>query len=348
MALQTNCPHCQLPLLLPDNCGGQTTRCPSCLQVFVIPGAAPVVAAPPTDQLAPLADETLTEADLKHAEERFNQLTAENVGLQLELSRRLRLQNQLAMQTTWLRRFRAGRKTLDESIGRIGGFFVTVVLAAALAIVLFSIVGLSAFGYFVVVVLAMIAACVAYIPFSFYPDDVQLALLLPKQDERLAEATAAYNQLVATEEAQRAHVMAAEAEFKRIRAAVSSRLAWLRNCQWQQMNAKTLAKFLEQVFQEHGYTVEQTGKMGQVGIDLVVARGGQRVAVQVKGIQAGTVDTQIVQQTEAGKGRFQCQRAAVITNAQFMPSARQLADKLGVRLVDAAGLPELIEGRIDI
>jgi hypothetical protein len=36
----------------------------------------------------------------------------------------------------------------------------------------------------------------------------------------------------------------------------------------------------------------------------------------------------------------------VITNAQFLPSARQTADKLGVRLVDARDIPELIEGRV--
>ena len=348
MALKTNCPHCQSPLLLPDDCGGQTTRCPSCLQTFVIPGLAPVVAAPPTAQVATAADEQYSEADLQRAEERLNELTAENVGVQLELSRRLRLRNRLQTQTTWLRRFQAGRKVLDESIGRIGGFFVAIVLTAALALVLFSIIGLSAFGYFIVVVLAMIAACLVYIPFSFYPDDVQLALLLPRQEERLAEAIAAHNQLLATEAAQREHLAAADAEFKRIRTAVSSRLAWLRNCQWQQMNAKTLVRFLEQVFEEHGYTVEQTGKMGQVGIDLVVSRGATRTAVQVKGIQASTVDAQVIQQTDAAKSRFQCQKSAVITNAQFMPSARQLADKLGVRLVDGNEIPELIEDRVQL
>ncbi len=314
--------------------------------MFVIPGAAPQVAAPPTSDLAPVGDEELTEDDLKRAEERLAELTAENVGLQLELARRLRLRNKLTMQTVWLRRFQMGRRTLDHSIGRIGGFFVSIVLAAALAIVLFSIIGLSAFGYFVVVVLAMIVTCVVYIPFSFYPDDVQLALLLPRQEERLADTTASYNQMVATEAAQREHLVAAEDEFKRVRAAVSSRLAWLRKCQWQAMNAKTLVRFLEQVFQEHGYAVEQTGKMGQQGIDLVVTRSGSRVAVQVKGIQVGTVDAQVVQQTDDAKGRFQCPRAAVITNAQFLPSARQLADKLGVQLIDAGGIPDLIEGQV--
>ena len=316
--------------------------------MFVIPGTAPVVAAPPTAELAPAADVQLTETDLKRAQARFDELTAENVGLQVELARRVRLRNRQATQTTWLRRFQAGRKKLDHSIGRIGGFFATLVVAASLAMVLFSVFGLSAYGYFVVVTLTLIAAGMAYIPFSFYPDDVQLAQLLPRQEERLAEAMAAHDQLAMTEAAQRQHLIAAEEEFKRIRAAVSSRLAWLRNCQWQQMNAKTLVTFLEQVFQEHGYTVESTGKMGQTGIDLVVVRDGARVAVQVKGFQAGTVNAQVVQQTDAGRGRFQCRRAAVITNAQFLPSARQLADKLGVRLIDAGEMPELIGGRVEL
>jgi hypothetical protein len=43
-----------------------------------------------------------------------------------------------------------------------------------------------------------------------------------------------------------------------------------------------------------------------------------------------------------------CARSVLISNAQFMPSARQLASKLGVRLIDAGQMPDLIEGRITV
>lgn len=225
---------------------------------------------------------------------------------------------------------------------------MAIVLAPAAMIVLLSLFAPSAFTYFALASLAMIAAALAYVPFSYYPDDEALARLIPRRTERLAEATAAHERHARVESAQRQKLIAAETEFQRIKAAVTSKLAWLRSCQWQGMNAKTLVKFLEQVFAEHGYTVEPTGKRGQAGIDLVVSRGGVRTAIQVKGIQVHAVDNPVVQQTHAGQGTYRCQRSAVITNAQFLPSARQLADKLGVQLIDASGIPDLIEGRTSV
>ena len=43
---------------------------------------------------------------------------------------------------------------------------------------------------------------------------------------------------------------------------------------------------------------------------------------------------------------YGCDAAAVITGAQFMPSARQLADRLGCKLIDGSQIPDLIEGRV--
>ena len=352
MSIHVICPHCQSPLLLPENCGGQTTRCPGCMQSFVIPVGPPTASfAAPATQTATVAspmEDQPTEADLKHAQAEFEQLTAENIGLQVELARRLRARNRFAQQGRWLKRFQAGRERLDHSIGRRGGFFVMITLAPAVAIVLISLLGVSAFSYAAVAFMAMLVVGVAYIPFSFCPEDVQLALWIPQQQVQLAAADALHEQLRTAETKQRARLDVAEREYQRIKAAVSSRLAWLRGAQWQQMNSRSLTRFLQQVFEEHGYAVEPTGKKGQVGIDLVVIRNGARVAVQVKGAQVETVDQQVVQQTQAGQGMHRCGRSVLITNSQLMPSARQLAEKLGVQLIDSSQMPELIEGRITV
>jgi hypothetical protein len=352
MTLKVACPHCQTPLLLPDGCGGQLTRCPSCLANFLIPEVptatipvATVLNGAPSQAAAPPGPE-FNEADLKRAQQRFDTLTAENVGLQVELARRARQLRHREQQTAWLKRFQTGRTWLDHSAGRIGGFFITIAVAPALAIVLFSVLGLSVFGYFSIACLAMIAAGCAYVPFSYFPPDEQLAQLIPQAEDRLAETRSQYELLVAGEAVHRESLAEAEIDLARIRSAVSSRLAWLRACHWQGMNSKTLARFLEQVFDEHGFAVEPTGKKGQAGVDFVAERGGVRIAVQVKGIQATSVDESVVRQTHEHRQGYSCQKSAVITNAQFLPSARQTADKLGVRLVDAREIPELIEGRV--
>ncbi len=334
--------------MLPDNCGGQTTRCPSCSDSFVIPGSGAAGSPTPVGAVLAPVEGNVTQADLKRSQDVFERLTAENVGLQLELARRQRKQLRLTRQAAWLGRFQTGRRTLDHSIGRIGGFFVTIALAPAVALVLLSVLPLSAFAYFVVAVLAMIAAGAAYLPFSFYPDDEQLAALAPRVEQALAEATREHDALAHEEAAQRAKLAEAEQEFQRVKMALSSRLHWLRTCQWQQMTSRNLVNFLRQVFEEHGYAVEPTGKVGQVGIDLVVVHGETRVAVQAKGIKTSIVDNQVIQQTDAGKARHRCQRAAVITNGQFLPSARQLAQRLGCKTIDAGQIPDLIEGRIHV
>ncbi len=348
MPIHFSCPHCHSLLLIPENCGGQTTKCPSCGDDFVIPPTATTTSATPVCAvLAPVAGK-VSEADLKRAREVLAGLTAQNVGLQVELARRDRRRNQLAGRLKWLERFQAGRRSLDHTVGRGGGFFLAVTIGPAAFMVLASLFSLSAFGYFFVAVLGMLAAGAAYIPFSYYPDDAKLALLIPRLAEKMAEAGKVHDQLAGEEARHREKLAAADEEHRRVKAALESRLHWLRTCQWQQMTGRNFVNFLKLVLEEHGYSVEPTGKKGQVGIDLVVTRDEQRVAIQAKGAPKGPVDNQVVEQTHAGKAMYQCQAAVVITGARFTPSARELAERLECKLIDGSQIPDLVEGRIGV
>ncbi len=87
MSIRFSCPHCQSLLLLPDDCGGRATKCPNCGDNFVIPGSGtPSDPTPICAVLAPVEGK-VTEEDLARAQQTFERLTAENVGLQVELSR---------------------------------------------------------------------------------------------------------------------------------------------------------------------------------------------------------------------------------------------------------------------
>src|SRR5438045_4028977 len=46
MPILTSCPHCKTSLQAPDNTAGKPVRCSVCKQVFVVPVAVPVAAAP--------------------------------------------------------------------------------------------------------------------------------------------------------------------------------------------------------------------------------------------------------------------------------------------------------------
>ncbi|HYT87537.1 MAG TPA: hypothetical protein VEL76_02355, partial [Gemmataceae bacterium] len=41
MPQKIGCPHCQKPMLIPDNAAGKNVRCPACQKPFTIPGAVP-------------------------------------------------------------------------------------------------------------------------------------------------------------------------------------------------------------------------------------------------------------------------------------------------------------------
>jgi restriction system protein len=104
--------------------------------------------------------------------------------------------------------------------------------------------------------------------------------------------------------------------------------------------------FLAKVFEERGYRVELTGRTGVQGVDLIVDRDGNRVAVQAKGYVGHAVGNDAIQQAFTSSTFYQCQSAAVITNSRYTFAARALAERIGCRLIDGEQIPDLVEGRI--
>ena len=102
------------------------------------------------------------------------------------------------------------------------------------------------------------------------------------------------------------------------------------------------------LFEERGYSVEATGKAGDQGVDLIVAIGDLRIAVQAKGYPASTVGNDAVQQSFAGMAFYSCQRCAVVTNSRFTSSARELAVRVGCTLIDGSQIENLIDGQLKL
>lgn len=216
----------------------------------------------------------------------------------------------------------------------------------AVLVLLASIFSPSALGYLLVMLIGIVLAGTAYLLFIHFPDDVQLTAAIPRLATRLVEANQALDLATAREAEQRQQLAAAEADYKRLQTAFEGRLQWLRSCQWQTMPSGNFARFLTQALEEHGYQVEPSSNRGPLGADLVAVRDGRRVVVRAAGEGTSPVEAQAVEQIHANRGRFNAQTAAVITSGNFLPSARQLAEKLGCRLIDGTQIPELIEGRV--
>lgn len=89
-----------------------------------------------------------------------------------------------------------------------------------------------------------------------------------------------------------------------------------------------------------GVPVIMTSLTGDWGVDLIVGKRPNRLAVQCKR-QARPVGTGAVQEVVSGAPMQDCTHTMVVTNHEFTPAARKLADLHGCILVGGAELPRL-------
>ncbi|MCG7611072.1 MULTISPECIES: restriction endonuclease [Mycobacterium] len=89
-----------------------------------------------------------------------------------------------------------------------------------------------------------------------------------------------------------------------------------------------------------GLPVIMTPLTGDWGVDLIVGRRPNRIAVQCKRLSR-PVGASAVQEVVAGAPMQDCARTMVVTNNDFTPAARKLAALHGCELVAGADLPRL-------
>lgn len=89
-----------------------------------------------------------------------------------------------------------------------------------------------------------------------------------------------------------------------------------------------------------GVPVIMTPLSGDWGVDLILGRRPNRVAVQCKR-QSRPVGASAVQEVVAGAPMQDCVRTMVVTNNEFTPAARKLAERHGCELVGRQELPRL-------
>lgn len=95
------------------------------------------------------------------------------------------------------------------------------------------------------------------------------------------------------------------------------------------------------LFSAMGYAVEETGRRGDFGADLVVERDATRVVVQAKRYERA-VGIEAVQQAIGATRHYGADGAMVVTNASCTPAARSLAASNDVRLVERGELVTLL------
>ncbi len=89
-----------------------------------------------------------------------------------------------------------------------------------------------------------------------------------------------------------------------------------------------------------GLPVIMTPVTGDWGVDLIVGLRPNRIAVQCKRLSR-PVGASAVQEVVAGAPMQDCAKTMVVTNNEFTPAARKLAELHGCELVSGTELPRL-------
>jgi hypothetical protein len=107
-----------------------------------------------------------------------------------------------------------------------------------------------------------------------------------------------------------------------------------------EMTGLEFEDYVARIARSCGVPVIMTPLSGDWGVDLIVGCRPNRLAVQCKR-QSRPVGAGAVQEVVAGAPMQDCAKTMVVTNHEFTPAARKLAELHGCELVGGADLPRL-------
>jgi restriction system protein len=102
----------------------------------------------------------------------------------------------------------------------------------------------------------------------------------------------------------------------------------------QTTDPKIFEELCAEVFADVGFDVTVNGRSGDQGADVIAALDGYRIVVQCK-LYSSPVGNKAVQEVAAARKFYEATVAIVVATQGFTPSARVLAEKLGVVLTQA-------------
>jgi len=107
-----------------------------------------------------------------------------------------------------------------------------------------------------------------------------------------------------------------------------------------EMSGTEFEDYVARIARSCGMPVIMTSITGDWGVDVIVGKRPNRLAIQCKR-QSRPVGASAVQEVVAGAPMQDCSKTMVVTNHEFTPAARKLAELHGCELVGRAELPRL-------
>ncbi|MGB3483023.1 MAG: restriction endonuclease [Mycobacterium sp.] len=106
------------------------------------------------------------------------------------------------------------------------------------------------------------------------------------------------------------------------------------------MSGTDFEDYVARIARSCGIPVIMTPLTGDWGVDLILGRRPDRIAVQCKRL-GRPVGPGAVQEVVAGAPMQDCTQTMVVSNQEFTPAARRLAEQHGCVLVGGSELPRL-------
>lgn len=92
-------------------------------------------------------------------------------------------------------------------------------------------------------------------------------------------------------------------------------------------------QYLQKLLTNQGYSVNVTQASGDLGVDLIASRDGDKIAIQAKRYSTN-VSRRAISDAVAGMYHYNCNKAMVITNSYFSPGAKELAESTECILIN--------------
>jgi restriction system protein len=109
-----------------------------------------------------------------------------------------------------------------------------------------------------------------------------------------------------------------------------------------EMDGFDFERFCAYLLKRNGYRhITVTQESGDQGVDIIATKDKVKYGIQCKRYN-GFVGNRAVQEVWAGHEYYELDGAIVLTNSTFSDSAQELADELGVKLIDRDGFRKML------
>lgn len=100
-----------------------------------------------------------------------------------------------------------------------------------------------------------------------------------------------------------------------------------------ELSGTDFESLLHRLYEVMGYSVQDIGKTGDQGGDLIATKGQERILIQAKCYKDWNVGNSAIQEAVAAKNHYDCNKAIVITTSNFTKEATELAKTNNVELI---------------